>query len=202
MKSAGDLADTLYYRSVRLPDGKIAVGYFVFFSEERPWGNNWLTWTFLPALAVDMVYSRAFLVAPGLQRALKGKGDVEGVRIYYQPHDDGTLVVDHAVADDGTHNDVLLSRADLLAIDPARPVVYSDVWSHQLGGRGVRSKDDLAYLRCYKDASIRPLPEEIAAEYAADGKGRAAPAHVEAMGVPLVPGGERVVARASATVVR
>lgn len=182
--SAGELADTLYYRSVRTPEGKLAVGYFAFFSEERPWGNNWLTWTVLPALVVEMVYSRALLVAPGVQRAMYGKGDVEGARIYYDVAADGTLSVDHAVADDGTHRDVVLSRGDLFSVDPARPVLYSDVWSHQLGGKGARSKDDLAYLRCYKDAQIRPLPDAVALEFNADGegRGRAVPAHVEAMG--------------------
>ena len=196
--SAGELADTLYYRSVRMPDRKLAVGYFAFFSEERPWGNNWLTWTVLPALAVEMVYSRALLVAPGLQRALYGKGDVEGARIYYDVAEDGTLSVDHAIADDGRHDDVVLSRSDLLAIDPARPVLYSDVWSHQLGGRRARSRADLAYLRCYDSAHIRPLSDEVAIEFNADGiegerNDRAPPAHVEAMGARSAPviGGAR-----------
>src|SRR5271166_3575863 len=44
VKSAGALSDILYYRAVARQDGKIEVGYFAFFSEERPWGNNWLTW--------------------------------------------------------------------------------------------------------------------------------------------------------------
>src|SRR5262249_9777199 len=70
--SAGTLGDTLYYRASVLPNGNIAVGYYAFFSEERPWGNNWLTWTVIPALAVDMVYTRALFTAPGLQRALHG----------------------------------------------------------------------------------------------------------------------------------
>ncbi len=146
MVSAGELADTLYYRSVRMPDDKLAVGYSAFFSEERPWGINWLTWTFLPALVVEMVYSRALLVAPGPQRAIYGKGDVEGARIYYDVAADGSLSVDHAVADDGTHGDVVLSRADLFAVDPARPVLYSEVWSHQLGGKG-RTLEERSRLR-------------------------------------------------------
>jgi hypothetical protein len=54
--SAGRLGDVLYYRATEAPDGTVHVGYFAFFSEERPWGNNWLTWTVVPALAVDMVY--------------------------------------------------------------------------------------------------------------------------------------------------
>src|SRR5262249_9187674 len=53
VRSAGELGPALLYRRARLPDGRIAVGYYAFFSEERPWGNNWMTWTLIPALAVD-----------------------------------------------------------------------------------------------------------------------------------------------------
>ena len=147
----------------------------------------------LPAVALDLVYSRALFVAPGLQRALHGKGDVEGVRVFYDVVD-GELRVDRAVADDGTHDEVELSRADLYALDPARVVVYSDVWSHQLGGKGARNKDDLAYLRCFKGDRIQPLPDTIAREFNAV-EGRAGPAHVEAMGVPITPGRQRDIAK-------
>jgi hypothetical protein len=180
VKSVGDLGDVLYYRASVLPDGKLAVGYFAFFSEERPWGNNWLTWSVLPALAVDMFYTRTMFIAPGLQRAISGKGDVEGFRIVYEQLADGTLSIDHAVADDGSHAPVHLDRADVLAIDPQRPTFYSNVWSHQLGGRGITSKKDLAYLHCYRPGHVRPLPEAVADEYAL--AGRAPPAHVEALG--------------------
>src|SRR5690348_11807428 len=57
VKSAGELGPALLYRRARLPDGRIAVGYYAFFSEERPWGNNWLTWSVVPALAIDLVYT-------------------------------------------------------------------------------------------------------------------------------------------------
>jgi hypothetical protein len=178
--SAGRLGDTLYYRASVLPDGKVAVGYFAFFSEERPWGNNWLTWTVLPAMAVDMFYTRAMFVGPGLQRAMHGKGDVEGFRILYTPQPDGSLEVDRAVADDGLHDIVHLSREDVMALDPQRPTFYSNVWSHQLGGRGVRSKADLSYVHCYGPGHVKPLPEGISHDYAL--AGRAPPAHVEALG--------------------
>jgi hypothetical protein len=178
--SAGDLGDVLYYRASVLPDGKLAVGYFAFFSEERPWGNNWLTWPVIPALAVDMFYTRTMFVAPGLQRALHGKGDVEGFRIVYEQKPDGTLSVERAVADDGSHDPVDLTRADVMSIDPERPTLYSDVWSHQLGGRGVKAKKDLAYLRCFGPGKVRPLPDAISDEYAL--VGRAPPAHVEGLG--------------------
>jgi hypothetical protein len=178
--SVGELGDVLYYRATVLPDGKLAVGYFAFFSEERPWGNNWLTWSLLPALAVDMFYTRTMFVAPGLQRALSGKGDVEGFRIVYEQRPDGTLSVEHAVADDGSHAPVHFTREEVLALDPQRPTFYSDVWSHQLGGRGVKSKKDLAFLRCFGPGHVRPLPDAIFDEYAL--VGRAPPAHVEELG--------------------
>jgi len=36
VQSAGNLSDILYYRAVALPDGRVEVGYFAFYSEERP----------------------------------------------------------------------------------------------------------------------------------------------------------------------
>ncbi len=182
VKSAGDLSDVLYYRAVALPDGHVQVGYFAFYSEERPWGNNWLTWSVFPALAVDLVYSRALLVAPGLQRALYGAGDVEGVGVVYDRAPDGSLQFDHALADDGTHDSVALSRAEVFAIDHNRPTFYSQVWSHQLGGHGARSRSDLAYERCYGEGSIRPLPASVARAFRVDLDDRAPPAHVERTG--------------------
>lgn len=177
VESAGTLGDVLYYRAAALPDGHVAVGYFAFFSEERPWGNNWLTWTVVPALAVDLVYSRALLVAPGLQRAMYGAGDVEGVSIVYEVRPDGSLSFDHATADDGDEHPVAISRARAFALDPEHPVFYSDVWSHQLGGRGAASRQRLAYLRCYEGDAIRPLPDDLARGYHLEN--RADPAHVE-----------------------
>jgi hypothetical protein len=180
IESAGKLSDVLYYRAVATGDGRIAVGYFAFYSEERPWGNNWLTWSVVPALAVDMVYSRALWVAPGLQRILYGAGDVEGVAIVYKTLPDGTLSVDHALVDDRDEHTVELPRTNVLAIDPSRPTFYSNVWSHQLGGRGAHSSRDLVDERCYQGDSIRPLPESIARAFRVDDD-RAPPAHVERM---------------------
>jgi len=174
--SAGELASTLYYRQTRLPDGRVAVGYYVFFSEERPWGNNWLTWTVVPALLLDLFYTRSLLALPGLQRLAYGKGDVEGFRVVYDRDEDGRLHLDHAIADDGGHREVLLDRKTIYAIDPERPTFYSDVWSHQLGAKGARSEGDLAYRRCYGDRDIRPLPEEVARDFRLDR--RALPAAV------------------------
>lgn len=175
IESAGELGDVLYYRSSVDEQGKISVGYFAFFSEERPWGNNWLTWTVLPALAVDLVYTRSLFLGPGIQRFAYGKGDVEGFRIVYNMEDDGRLSVDHGVADSGDHSEVRLERADLLSIEPERPTVYSRWWSHQLGGQGARP-DELVYRRCYGPGSIRPLPPEVALDFRLDR--RAGPARV------------------------
>jgi hypothetical protein len=180
VSSAGRLSDVLYYRAVATGDGHIAVGYFAFYSEERPWGNNWLTWSVVPALAVDMVYSRALWVAPGLQRALYGAGDVEGVAVVYAVGRDGSLSVDHAIVDDRDERPVAISRAQVLALDAARPTFYSDVWSHQLGGRDARSRRDLVEERCYEGDSIRPLPDAVARAFRIDDD-RAPPAHVERM---------------------
>ncbi|WP_437942375.1 hypothetical protein [Sorangium sp. So ce341] len=173
--SAGELGDVLFYRSAPGERGTVSVGYYAFFSEERPWGNNWLTWTVLPALAVDLVYTHGLLVGPGVQRVAYGKGDVEGFRIVYSVGDDGRLTVEHGAADRGDHSDVRLERADLLAIDPARPTVYSRWWSHQLGGQGA-GPDDLVYRRCYGAGAIRPLPPDVALDFRLDR--RAGPARV------------------------
>jgi hypothetical protein len=195
VESVGELADDLYYRASVLPDGKLAVGYYAFFSEERPWGNNWLTWTLLPALAVDTFYTRAFFVGPGLQRAIHGKGDVEGFRVVYDLRPDGTLALERAIADDGTHAPVYLSAEDVMSMDRLRPTFYSDVWSHQLGGRGVRARSDLAYVKCYGPGHVRELPESIATDYGLDH--RAQPAHLDALGGMALGSAARPEAKAS-----
>jgi hypothetical protein len=177
--SAGTLDDTLYYRAVELEDGRVAVGYFAFWSEERPWGNNWLTWSLLPALTVDLVYSRSLLVAPGLQRALYGAGDVEGVSVVYTRQEDGALRADQAYGDDRTERPVPITREQMFALDSKRPTFYTDIWSHQLAGRGARSSQDLTYVRCYEGPSIRPLPTAVSDAFRVEG--RAGPAHVEAL---------------------
>ncbi|HLK39500.1 MAG TPA: hypothetical protein VKU41_22245 [Polyangiaceae bacterium] len=179
--SAGRLADVLYYRSITLAGDKVAVGYFAFFSEERPWGNNWLTWSVVPALAVDLVYSRALFVAPGLQRLLYGEGDVEGVGVVYDESADGSLRVDHAIVDRDDERIAILLREQVFALDSIRPTFYADAWSHQLGAQSARSRSDLTYVRCYEDDAIRPLPSDVARKFRIDEgqDGRAPPAHVE-----------------------
>jgi hypothetical protein len=175
--SAGSLSEVLYYHAIRTDDGRLTVGYFAFFSEERPWGNNWLTWSVAPALAVDLVYSRMLLVLPGLQRAIYGAGDVEGVAVVYAFSPDGSLRVEQAMAEDGSERPTVLTHREVFALDEARPTFYSDVWSHQLGARGARSLADLAYRRCYEGDAIRPLPNSVDRAFRLEH--RAPPAHVE-----------------------
>ncbi len=180
VSSAGSLGDILYYRAVREGDGRVAVGYFAFWSEERPWGNNWLTWSVLPALGIDLVYSRSLLVAPGLQRALYGLGDVEGASIEYARDHSGSLHAESGSADDDDERTVPISREEMFALDPTRPTFYSDIWTHQLAGHGAHRRGDLAYVRCYGEGNIRPLPESVSSTFRVEG--RAGPAHVEQLG--------------------
>ncbi len=157
--SAGELGGALLYRSTRRPDGRVEVGYYAFFSEERPWGNNWLTWSVLPALALDLVYTRGLLVGPGLQRAAYGRADVEGFRVIYTVDGAGGLRAESAVADDDRHHRADLTREDLLAADPARITLATSTWSHHLGAR-VERLGDLVYRRCYGPGTLRPLDGE------------------------------------------
>jgi hypothetical protein len=82
-----------------------------------------------------------------------------------------------------------------MALDPRRPTFYSDVWSHQLGGRGLRDKSELSYLRCFGPGHLRPLTDALSDEFAL--AGRAPPAHVEALGGRVVGGPLPVAAKAS-----
>lgn len=165
--SAGDLGPALLYRSARLPDGRVAVGYYAFFSEERPWGNNWMTWTVLPALALDLVYTRGLLVGPGLQRARYGIGDVEGFRVIYTRGPGGELVPERAVADDDKHRSAELSPEELFAVDPRRITLSTATWSHHLGAR-VHRRSDLVWHRCYEKSAIRPIDGDAVRRFQLD----------------------------------
>jgi hypothetical protein len=164
VQSFGELGGALLYRAERRADGRVEVGYYVFYSEERPWGNNWLTWTIVPALAVDLVYTRTLMVAPGAQRLLYGKGDVEGFRILYDPLPGGGLRALSGASDDTYHRPARLERAELFSLDPRRLTVFTEGWNHHLGAHGARARD-LASLRCYEPGSIRPLTPEIARDF-------------------------------------
>jgi hypothetical protein len=106
--------------------------------------------------------------------------DVEGVAVVYEMSADGSLRVERAPAEDRSEKVITLSREDVLALDPRRPTFYSEIWSHQLGGRGARSRSDLAYVHCYEGDTIRPLPDSVSRSFRVDR--RAHPAHVERWG--------------------
>jgi hypothetical protein len=160
--SAGSLGDTLLFRT-RRQGNRITVGYFVYWSEERPWGSNSLSYAILPALAVDAVYSHFLYVFPGIKDAMYGTGDIEGVQVSYEQRADGSLDVVSGRADDGNHGAVALSRSDLVDAK-GRVVLLTDVWSHQLGAHGAAGFADrtLLELKCYEKASIRPMTELVA----------------------------------------
>ena len=160
--SAGSLGDTVLYRARRV-GRRIAVGYFVYWSEERPWGNNFVSFAVLPALATDAVYSHFLYVFPGLKDVLYGPGDIEGAQVEYEQRDDGSLDVVEGRADDGNHGPVLLSRSDLLDAQ-GRVVLLTDVWSHQLGAHGGAQFANRAGqpLKCYAKAALQPMTEVVA----------------------------------------
>lgn len=160
--SAGSLGETVLFRT-RRQGNRITVGYFVYWSEERPWGDNSLSYTVVPALAVDAVYSHFLYVFPGIKDALYGAGDIEGAQVTYEPRADGTFEVVSGRADDGNHSPVSLTRADLLDAK-GRVVFLTDVWSHQLGAHGAASLADSSRLtlKCYEKSSLRPMTEAVA----------------------------------------
>ena len=160
--SSGTLGDSVLFVHERRGD-QLFVGYFVYWSAERPWGDNALTYTLLPALAIDATYSHFLFVLPGVQRLIYGAGDVEGALVVYDATESGGLIPRHALADDGAHQDVRLSRSDLLT-DDGRVVLRTEVWSHQLGARGGAayvSGNDARY-RCYSGAALQPLSVDVA----------------------------------------
>lgn len=163
--SSGTIGDAVLFVHERRGN-QLLVGYFVYWSAERPWGDNALTYTVLPALAIDATYSHFMFVLPGVQRLLYGAGDIEGALVVYDVGDDGALIPHHALADDGVHQDVLLSRSDLLT-DDGRVVLRTDVWSHQLGARGGASYVSVknAQFRCYSGATLQPLSVEVARDF-------------------------------------
>ena len=160
--STGALGDTVLYRT-RHVGRKIAVGYFVYWSEERPWGSNAVSYAVLPALAMDAVYSHFLWLFPGIKDAMYGPGDIEGVQVEYEQSDDGSLSVVSGRADDGNHAPVILSREDLVD-SKGRVVLLTDVWSHQLGAHGGASFADTPghALKCYSKAALQPMTEQIA----------------------------------------
>ncbi|HEX3852343.1 MAG TPA: hypothetical protein VHW01_15340 [Polyangiaceae bacterium] len=163
--SAGSLGDTVLYRTRRV-GRKIAVGYFVYWSEERPYGDNTISYLVLPALAMDAVYSHFLYLFPGIKDAMYGPGDIEGVQVEYEQSDDGSLRVVDGRADDGNHTPVVLSRDDLVD-SKGRVVFLTDVWSHQLGAHGAASFANTPGhdVKCYVKSAIQPMTDQIASAF-------------------------------------
>jgi len=157
----GRLGETLAYVRHRSGD-ELRVGYIVYFDVERPWGNNILTYSVLPATLIDATYSHFFFVLPGMQRLMYGAGDVEGASVLYRETPTGELDVREGLADDDHHQRVHLTRSDLLG-DAGRVVLMTDVWSHQLGfhGAAARARDASVDLRCFSGTSLIPLTPEV-----------------------------------------
>ncbi len=159
---AGDLGKSILYRVRSLGPRTFRVGYFAYWTTERPWGDNALTHWLLPALVIDAFYSHLLFVLPGLQWAIYGPGDVEGVRVTYQLSDDGRPWPVALTADDETHQEVALNVSDALD-EQRRVVLLNDSWSHQLAGRraaaAVRAG---ASHHCFSGPSLQPLTERLA----------------------------------------
>lgn len=173
--SAGTMADTVLYEYRRNGD-HLTVGYFVHWSTERPWGSNSLTYGLLPALIMDAVYSHTLFLLPGARHVLYGPGDIEGASVTYRQEPSGELVPIGGLADDDGHNPVLLAAEDLDA--GGRTALVTDVWSHQLGGKGgarllrdvlgegepggARRTGEKGRVRCFSGRALQPLPDAVA----------------------------------------
>jgi hypothetical protein len=161
--SAGELGRSVLYQFKRVGH-ELHVGYFVYWSTERPWGKNLLSYLVVPALVVDSFYSHLFFLLPGLQRIIHGPGDVEGARVVYQQRDDGQWMPVSAVADDGLHHEVTLDPGDFVD-GQGRVLLMTDVWSHQLGAKGARAFVEGTHdggVVCYGRNTLSPLTARIA----------------------------------------
>jgi len=162
---AGELGQSILYHYQRT-GRTLTVGYFVYWTTERPWGKNALSYAVLPALFIDAFYSHFFFVFPGAQWVIHGPGDIEGARVVYRQQDDGRWTPVSAVADDGLHREVILSPDDF--VDRAgRVVLMTDVWSHQLGAPGGRSfaANRTQKMACFVREAMEPLTDEIARDF-------------------------------------
>ncbi len=163
--SAGELGDSVLFEARRQGD-LLQVGYFVYWSAERPWGKNLLTYSVVPALAIDATYSHFLFVMPGVRQFLYGSGDVEGAMVTYRIGADGKLSVESALADDDRHQLVALSQQDL-ALGSDSIALMTNVWSHQLGAHGAAAyaREHRGELRCYRGESLQPLTPTVSSEF-------------------------------------
>lgn len=160
--AAGELGRSVLYRYKRAA-GRVEVGYFVYWSTERPWGKNALSYTLVPALFTDAVYSHFFFVLPGMQRAIYGAGDVEGMRVTFEERPDGSLSPLSAVADDERHHEVKLAAVDFVD-QKGRLVFMTNSWSHQLGAPGAAASEGAGdgAVQCFGGQTLRPLTARVA----------------------------------------
>jgi hypothetical protein len=161
--SAGELGETLAYHFER-HGNRLKVGYFAFWSSERPWGMNALSMSVAPALLVDGFYSHGLFVLPGMRHALYGAGDIEGAAVVYEISG-GKLVPLRGYADDETHDEVILSQRDLWDRD-GRVVLMSEAWSHQLGAKHAAQRlENAVDQHCFEGESLRPLTPGLAERF-------------------------------------
>jgi hypothetical protein len=159
--SAGELGRSILYHYKR-EGRRMTVGYFVYWSTERPWGKNTLSYTVLPALFIDAFYSHLLFMFPGAQRLIHGPGDIEGARVVYEQQDDGRWTPVSAVGSDGFHREVPLSTDDFVDRQ-GRVILMTDVWSHQLGAKGARAlASEADSVTCFGGDSMAPMTDEIA----------------------------------------
>jgi hypothetical protein len=159
---AGELGHSVLYRFRRV-GRELHVGYFVYWTTERPWGNNLLSYLVLPAIFVDSFYSHLFFLFPGFQRVIHGPGDVEGARVVYEDDGEGHWKPVSAVADDALHHEVPLDPGEFVDAK-GRVVLMTDVWSHQLGAHGARAFVETAtdHVMCFDRDTLSPLSDRIA----------------------------------------
>jgi len=161
--SSGELGSSVLYRYER-EGRRLTVGYFVYWTAERPWGSNALSYAVLPALLIDAFYSHLFFVFPGAQQVIYGPGDIEGARIVYEQNDQGRWVPVAGAADDAVHREVRLAPEDFVDEDGA-VVLTTDVWSHQLNARRVPGPRSPRATACFVGPSLSPLTSAIASAF-------------------------------------
>jgi hypothetical protein len=170
--SAGELGRSVLYQFKHVGH-ELHVGYFVYWTTERPWGKNVLSYLVLPAMVVDSFYSHLFFLLPGLQRIIHGPGDIEGARVVYEQRENGRWAPVSAVADDGLHQEVALDPGDFVD-GQGRVVLMTDVWSHQLGAKGARAFAEGRHdaVVCYGHNALSPLTARIADMFRLGSSGR------------------------------
>lgn len=161
---AGELGASILYRFKQHDPEQVEVGYFVFWSTERPWGENEQTRWVVPALLIDAFYTRTLFVLPGIQQAMYGWGDIEGARVRYRL-DGNHLEPVSIVVDDTSHRETSIDVQEAVDAE-GRVMLFSDVWSHQLAGRHALAAIQAgARLRCYERGTLHPLTREVASNF-------------------------------------